>query len=95
MSNKVDQTIVIILGILIILAFLAVIYGMYSKISISSNEQDNNLINFYAKLTNDEKINNIQVIDKNRLLLTIESADNLKGAIYDINNNKIIRFIEN
>ena len=68
---------------------------MYSKISISSNEQDNNLVNFYAKLTNDEKIKNIQVIDKNRLLLTIESVDNLKGAIYDINNNKIIRFIEN
>ena len=67
---------------------------MYLKISKSSN----NLINipyiFSTKLNNNEKILNIEVIDKNKLLILIESADNIKGAIYDIENNKIIRFIE-
>ena len=67
---------------------------MYLKISTSSS----NLINipniFSAKLNNNEKIMNIEVIDKNKLLILIESADNIKGAIYDIENNKIIRFIE-
>ena len=67
---------------------------MYLKISTSSS----NLINipniFSAKLNNNEKIINIEVIDKNKLLVLIESADNIKGAIYDIENNKIISFIE-
>ena len=67
---------------------------MYLKISTSSS----NLINvpniFSAKLNNNEKIINIEVIDRNKLLVLIESADNIKGAIYDIENNKIIRFIE-
>ena len=67
---------------------------MYLKISTSSS----NLINvpniFSAKLNNNEKIINIEVIDKNKLLVLIESADNIKGAIYDIKNNKIISFIE-
>ena len=67
---------------------------MYLKISTSSS----NLINvpniFSAKLNNNEKIINIEVIDRNKLLVLIESADNIKGAIYDIENNKIISFIE-
>ena len=94
MSKNIIQSIVIILGILIVLAFLAIIYGMYLKISISSN----NLINipqiFSTKLNNNERIMNIEVIDKNKLLILIESTDNIKGAIYDIENNKIISFIE-
>ena len=94
MSKNFIQSIVIILGAFIIIAFLAIIYGMYLKISISSN----NLINipqiFSTKLNNNERIMNIEVIDKNKLLILIESTDNIKGAIYDIENNKIISFIE-
>lgn len=94
MSKNFIQFVVIILGVFIIIAFLAIIYGMYLKISKSSN----NLINipyiFSTKLNDNEKILNIEVIDKNKLLILIESADNIKGAIYDIENNKIIRFIE-
>ena len=88
------QFVVIILGVLIILAFLAIIYGMYLKISKSSNNLINTPYIFSTKLNNNEKILNIEVIDKNKLLILIESADNIKGAIYDIENNKIIRFIE-
>ena len=82
------------LGVFIILAFLAIIYGMYLKISKSSNNLINTPYIFSTKLNNNEKILNIEVIDKNKLLILIESADNIKGAIYDIENNKIIRFIE-
>ena len=83
-----------ILGVFIIIAFLAIIYGMYLKISTSSSNLINTPNIFSAKLNNNEKIINIEVIDKNKLLVLIESADNIKGAIYDIENNKIIRFIE-
>ena len=67
---------------------------MYLKISKSSNNLINTPYIFSTKLNNNEKILKIEVIDKNKLLILIESADNIKGAIYDIENNKIIRFIE-
>ena len=67
---------------------------MYLKISKSSNNLINTPYIFSTKLNNNEKILNIEVIDKNKLLVLIESADNIKGAIYDIENNKIISFIE-
>ena len=88
------QYVVIILGVLIILAFLAIIYGMYLKISTSSKNFTNIPQIFSAKLNNSEKIVNIEIIDKNKLLILIESADNIKGAIYDIKKNNIIGFIE-
>jgi hypothetical protein len=94
MSKNFIQFVVIILGVFIIIAFLAIIYGMYLKISKSSNNLINTPYIFSTKLNNNEKILNIEVIDKNKLLILIESADNIKGAIYDIENNKIIRFIE-
>jgi len=67
---------------------------MYLKISKSSNNLIITPYIFSTKLNNNEKILNIEVIDKNKLLILIESADKIKGAIYDIENNKIIRFIE-
>lgn len=67
---------------------------MYLKISTPSNNLINTPYIFSTKLNNNEKILNIEVIDKNKLLILIESADNIKGAIYDVKNNKIIGFIE-
>ena len=67
---------------------------MYLKISTSSSNLINTPNIFSAKLNNNEKIMNIEVIDKNKLLVLIESADNVKGAIYDIKSNTIISFIE-
>ena len=67
---------------------------MYLKISTSSSNLINTPDIFSVKLNNNEKIINIEVIDKNKLLVLIESADNIKGAIYDIKSNKIISFVE-
>ena len=94
MSKNVIQTIVIVLGVLIIIAFLALIYGMYLKISISDQNLTKLPIIFSFQLDNDEKIKNIEVIDNNRLLVLIESDNNTKGVVYDINNNQIIHSIE-
>jgi len=94
MSKTFIQFVVIILGVFIIIAFLAIIYGMYLKISTSSSNLINTPNIFSAKLNNNEKIINIEVIDKNKLLVLIESTDNIKGAIYDIETNKIISLIE-
>jgi len=94
MTKNITQSIVIILGILIIIAFLAIIYGMYLKISIPSKNLVNSTIIFSSKLTDGEKIKNIEVLDKDKLLILIETNDKIKSAIYDINKNQIIRIIE-
>ena len=94
MSNKVVQTIVIILGILIILAFLAVIYGMYSKISISSNEQDNKIYTDLKNLWNKNEITIINDIlnemkeknedETNSLINAIDSIINIKDDLTNL-----------
>ena len=94
MSKKILQYIVIILGILIISAFIALIYGMYLKISLKSKPINSNLERIYLKLSNEEKIVDIEVLDNNKLLLIIENTDNLKRAIYDIEENMLLEFIE-
>jgi hypothetical protein len=88
------QIIVIVLGVLIFIAFLALIYGMYLKISISGKKLIIKPAVFSAHLENNEKIEDIEVIDKDKLLILIKGPDNTKGAIYDINHHQIISFIE-
>ena len=82
------------MGILIILALLALIYGMYLKISTTGTNLLDSAIIFSSQLDSDEKIKNIEVLDKNKLLILIESNERIKGAIYDVDNNQIIRFID-
>ena len=94
MSKKILQFIVIFLGILIIFALIALIYGMYLKTSTNSKDITLDLKNISLNLTNREEIVDIEVIDENRLLITINSSDNLKGVIYNIKQNKILKIIE-
>jgi len=45
-------------------------------------------------LNDKEEIIDIEIIDENRLLITINNSDNLKGVIYHIRQNKILKVIE-
>ena len=94
MSKKIILFIVVILGILIFLAFLALFYGIYLKISIASNNSSITNQIILSDLSENEKIIDIEVIDKNRLLVILENSDNIKGAIYDINKKKITAIID-
>tara|TARA_B100001750_G_C14907713_1_gene303014 strand:- start:105 stop:392 length:288 start_codon:yes stop_codon:yes gene_type:complete len=94
MSKKIISSIVLILGLLIIIAFLALIYGMYLKISTNGQNISDSSIIFSSNLTNDEHIKNIEVIDKKRLLILIEKNNQIRGVIYDSEKNQIIRIIE-
>jgi len=67
---------------------------MYLKISIPSKNFADSTIVFSSNLTDGEKIKNIEVLDKDKLLILIETKDKLKSAIYDVNKNQIIRIIE-
>ena len=67
---------------------------MYSKILTDSEDITLDPKKITLNLNDKEEIVNIEIIDKNRLLITINSSDNLKGVIYNIKQNKILKIIE-
>ena len=97
MFDKLIKYIVYILSFLIIAAFFAVIYGMYLKIYPKSSVK-NNLGNIEKilslSLNQDHKIQNIQVIDENRILVNVIYNGEMQGIIFDINTEKILQRIK-
>ena len=67
---------------------------MYSKISTNSKDVTLDPEKITLNLNDKEEIIDIEVIDENRLLITINSSDSLKGVIYHIKQNKILKIIE-
>ena len=67
---------------------------MYSKISTNSKDVTLDPEKITLNLNDKEEIIDIEVIDENRLLITINNSDNLKGVIYNIKQNKILKIIE-
>ena len=67
---------------------------MYSKISTNSKDVTLDPEKITLNLNDKEAIIDIEVIDENRLLITINNSDNLKGVIYHIRQNKILKVIE-
>ena len=94
MTKKLLQYIVIFLGILIIFAFIALIYGMYLKISNNQSTLDDNPKQISLNLPINDEIIEINVIDDEKLLIIIKKEDKIKAAIYNIKKQKITEFIE-
>ena len=94
MTEKNIKLIVIVLGILIIIAFFLILYGMYTKISSNFLRKEINTENISLSLKKGDVIENFQIIDKGRILVTIKNQDQLIGLIYDINNKKIIQKLD-
>ena len=67
---------------------------MYSKILTDSEDVTLDPKKITLNLNDKEEIINIEIIDENRLLITINSSNNLKGVIYHIKQNKILKIIE-
>ena len=67
---------------------------MYSKILTDSEDITLDPEKITLNLNDKEEIIDIEVIDENRLLITINNSDNLKGVIYHIKENKILEIIE-
>ena len=67
---------------------------MYSKILTDSKDITLDPKKITLNLSDKEEIIDIEIIDENRLLITINSSDNLKAVIYNIKQNKISKIIE-
>lgn len=90
MSEKIIKFVVYILGILIIIALIGVLYGMYLKINKKSSKNYSLSENFSLNLSEDYEIRNMQVINSNEILITIFSENEIQGIIYDIDKKQII-----
>tara|TARA_B100000073_G_scaffold269704_1_gene229369 strand:- start:78 stop:371 length:294 start_codon:yes stop_codon:yes gene_type:complete len=91
MSQKILKFIVIFLGILIIICFLALVYGLYIKTTKKQSNLETNLINYSLNLEEGHEITDIDLVDNNRILFTIKTNDKVYALIYDIQNSKILK----
>ena len=91
MSQKILKFIVIFLGILIVICFLALVYGLYIKTTKKQSNLETNLIEYNLNLEKGHKIIDIDMIDNNRILFTIKSNDKVYALIYDIQTSNITK----
>ena len=91
MSQKILKFIVIFLGILIIICFLALVYGLYIKTTKKQSNLETNLINYSLNLEEGHEITDIDLVDNNRILFTIKTNDKVYALIYDIQNSKVLK----
>ena len=91
MSQKILKFIVIFLGILIVICFLALVYGLYIKTIKKQSNLETNLIEYNLNLEKGHKITDIDMIDNNRILFTIKSNDKVYALIYDIETSNITK----
>ncbi len=91
MSQKILKFIVIFLGILIVICFLVLVYGLYIKTTKKQSNLETNLIEYNLNLEKGHKITDIDMIDNNRILFTIKSNDKVYALIYDIETSNITK----
>ena len=66
---------------------------MYLKIAGNQNNSQHNIKDFSLGLANNEKIIDIEVLNKNQLLIVISNSVNTSGIVYDTKKNNIISTI--
>tara|TARA_Y200000002_G_scaffold335411_1_gene302932 strand:+ start:412 stop:705 length:294 start_codon:yes stop_codon:yes gene_type:complete len=91
MSQKILKFVVIFLAILILLCFIALIYGLYIKSAKKQINLETNNINYNLNLEVGHEITDIDLIDNNKLLFTIKNNNEMYALIYDIQNKKTIK----
>ena len=91
MSQKILKFIVIFLGILIVICFLALVYGLYIKTTKKQSNLETNLIEYNLNLEKGHKITDIDMIDNIRILFTIKSNDKVYALIYDVETSNITK----
>ena len=91
MSQKILKFIVIFLGILIVICFLALVYGLYIKTTKKQSNLETNLIDYNLNLEKGHKITDIDLIDNNRILFTIKNNDKVYALIYDIQTSNVTK----
>ena len=90
MSNNFLKFSVIFLGILIFLCFAFLLYGLYSKISNTQVVSNDKVSKYSLNLNKAEKIDDVRVIDENKLLIVVSDGDQPYLIIYNLKENKAV-----
>ena len=91
MSQKILKFIVIFLGILIVICFLALVYGLYIKTTKKQSNLETNFIDYNLNLEKGHNITDIDMIDNNRILFTIKNNDKVYALIYNIQTSNVTK----
>ena len=91
MSKKILQFIVVFLAVLIILCFLALIYGLYIKTGKKQSNLKTNDINYDLNLDEGHEITDIDLIDNEKILFTVKNNNKIYAIIYNINSKKMTK----
>ena len=67
---------------------------MYLKIAENQNISEHNIKDFSLGLANNEKIIDIEVLNKNQLLIIISNSVNTSGIVYDTKEKNILYTIK-
>jgi len=93
MTNNFLKFTVIFLAILILVCFVFLLYGLYSKISNTEGVKgltNEEITSYSLKLSNAETIKDIKIINENNLLFVISDNDQIYLIIYNLDNKQII-----
>ena len=90
MSSSFLKFTVIFLAILIIICFVFLLYGLYSKISNTEGLTSKEITSYSLNLSNTENIKDIKIINENNLLFVISDNDQIYLIIYNLDKKKII-----
>ena len=76
---------------MIVICFLALVYGLYIKTTKKQSNLETNLIYYNLNLEKEHKITDIDLIDNNRILFTIKNNDKVYALIYDIHTSNVTK----
>ena len=90
MSNFFLKFLVTFLAVLILICFVFLLYGLYSKITNTQVLSSDEITNFSLNLKNSESIKDIKIIDENNILIVISDDDQSYLIMYNMKENKIL-----
>ena len=91
MSKKILQFVVVFLALLILLCFFALIYGLYIKIGKKQSNLETRDIKYNLKLDDGHIITDIDLINNEQILFTINNNNEIYAVIYDIKSKKVTK----
>ena len=91
MSTKILQLIVAFLAVLILLCFIALIYGLYIKTGKKQTNLETKNIKYKLNLEDEHQITDIDLINNEKILFTIKNNNEIYAVIYNIKSKDIVR----
>ena len=74
---------------MILICFIFLLYGLYSKISNTEELNSEEIFSYSLNLSNTETIKEIKIINENNLLFVISDNDQIYLIIYNLDKKQV------